>query len=89
MSSMPPASTPLYGHSLPAIEAWLREQGCDRDDKDISLWSIQKEDWSAEIFLDADSIVVTYKKSDKSTVQRSFKYSLSRSDLEKVIFIGP
>ena len=86
---MPPASTPLYSHPLPAIETWLTQQGCDRDTDDISLWKLTKEDWSAELFLDVDSIVVTYTKSDRSTVQRSFKYSLSRSDLEKVIFAGP
>ena len=86
---MPPASTPLYGHPLPVIETWLKQQGCERDSKDISLWKLKSEDWSAELFLDADSIVVTYKKSDRSTIQRSFKYSLSRSDLEKVIFTGP
>ena len=86
---MPPASTPLYGHPLPAIEEWLRAQGCDRDSQDISLWTLEKEDWSAELYLDADSIVVTYTKRDRSTVQRSFKYSLSRSDLEEVIFTGP
>lgn len=86
---MPPASTPLYGHPLPAIEEWLTQRGCDRDSKDVSLWRLNEEDWSAELFLDVDSIVVTYTKRDRSTVQRSFKYSLSRSDLEEVIFSGP
>jgi len=86
---MLPASTPLYAHPLPAIEDWLKEQGCDRDSEDISLWTLIQEDWSAELYLDADSIVVTYTKRDRSTVQRSFKYSLSRSDLEDVIFTGP
>ena len=86
---MLPANTPLYGHPLPEIETWLSEQGCDRDSTDLSLWTLKKENWSAKLFLDVDSIVVTYTKSDQSTVQRSFKYSLSRSDLEKVIFDGP
>ena len=86
---MPPASTPLYGHSLPSIEKWLTQQGCDRDSKDVSLWRFNAEDWTAELFLDVASIVVTYTKRDRSTVQRSFKYSLSRSDLEEVIFSGP
>ena len=86
---MPPANTPLYGHSLPAIEDWLSQQGAQRDAKDISLWRLKEDGWSAELFLDIDSIVVTYTKGDRSTVQRSFKYSLSRSDLEKVIFSGP
>ncbi len=86
---MPPASTPLYGHPLPEIEAWLRDQGCQRDDKDISQWRFSSTGWTAELRLDVDSIVVYYVSSNGKAVQRSFKYSLSRADLEKVIFSGP
>lgn len=86
---MPPASTPLYSHPLPEIEAWLTDQGCDRDADNISLWNFSGDDWKGELFLDTDAVTVDYTKADGSTVQRSFKYSLSRSDLEEVIFIGP
>jgi hypothetical protein len=86
---MPPANTPLYSHSLPDVEAWLTQQGCDRDADNISLWSVVRDRWSATLFLDVDSIVVTYTSDDGAKVQRSFKYSLSRSDLEEVIFTGP
>ena len=86
---MPPSNTPLYSHPLPEIEAWLREQGCDRDTENISKWITHRDNWSADIVLDVDSIVVIYTSSDGSTLQRVFKYSLSRSDLEKVIFAGP
>lgn len=86
---MPPANTPLYSHPLPEIEAWLSEQGCDRDTENISKWTTARDRWSADIVLDVDSIVVSYTRSDGSTVQRVFKYSLSRSDLEEVIFAGP
>ncbi|MHC5818839.1 MAG: DUF3143 domain-containing protein, partial [Nostoc sp.] len=27
-----PSDTPLYNHSLPQIEQWLKDQGCQQDD---------------------------------------------------------
>ncbi len=86
---MPPANTPLYNHPLSDIEAWLSDQGCQRDSKNISQWALSYDDWSAKLWLDVDSIVVRYVSASGQAVQRSFKYSLSRSDLEKVIFSGP
>ena len=86
---MTPSSKPLYSHTLPEIEEWLSERGCDRHQDDISQWSVSREDWSAQLYLDIDSIVVDYVDADGGEIQRSFKYSLSRSDLEKVIFSGP
>lgn len=86
---MPPATEPLYSHPLPEIEAWLNDQGCNRDTENISKWTMARDGWSAELLLDTDSIVVNYTRSSGEQVQRVFKYSLSRSDLEKVIFTGP
>lgn len=86
---MLPANTPLYSHPLPEIEAWLSGQGCDRDRENLSRWTFNRDNWSADLFLDIDSIVVSYISVDGSKVQRVFKYSLSRSDLEDVIFAGP
>ena len=86
---MTPSTKPLYSHALPEIEDWLRQQRAERDSQDISRWSISRQDWSADLYLDVDSIVVNYVSSDGKEVQRSFKYSLSRGDLEKVIFSGP
>ena len=86
---MTPSNKPLYSHALPEIEDWLSEKGAERDSQDISQWTISRQDWSADLYLDVDSIVVNYASSDGKEVQRSFKYSLSRGDLEKVIFSGP
>ncbi len=86
---MPPANTPLYSHPLPDIEAWLIEQGCDRNTENISLWTFSGDSWKAELFLDTDAVTVDYISTDGSQVQRSFKYSLSRGDLQEVIFAGP
>ncbi|MGB3789955.1 MAG: DUF3143 domain-containing protein [Phormidesmis sp.] len=86
---MPPSTAPLYNHPLPDIETWLTAQGCHRDSDNISQWRFSSTGWTAELVLDTDSIVVYYASSNGKSVQRSFKYSLSRSDLEKVIFSGP
>jgi len=86
---MPPSSTPLYSHPLPEIESWLTGLGAERDEKDISQWRFSSTGWTAELRLETDSIVVYYASSSGKAVQRSFKYSLSRADLEEVIFSGP
>nr|MDJ0796018.1 DUF3143 domain-containing protein [Calothrix sp. MO_167.B12] len=31
--TLPSPDTPLYSHPLPEIEQWLREQGCQQDNK--------------------------------------------------------
>ncbi|NJM96278.1 MAG: DUF3143 domain-containing protein [Phormidesmis sp. RL_2_1] len=85
---MPPANTPLYNHPLPDIETWLSNLGCQRSDDNLSHWTFSQPDWSAHLYLDIDAIVVRYVSSGKD-IQRSFKYSLSRIDLEKAIFAGP
>ena len=86
---MTPNSKPIYSHALPEIEDWLTERGCQRSQDDISQWTVSRSNWSAELYLDVDSIVVDYASADGQEIQRSFKYSLSRSDMEEVIFAGP
>ncbi|MGF1458333.1 MAG: DUF3143 domain-containing protein [Leptolyngbyaceae cyanobacterium] len=88
---MPTADTPLYNHPLPDIERWLKEQGCRQNSEALHKWHIEKTDWTADIALDVDSIVVRYLKTPPSNedVQRIFKYSLSRQDLQEAIFSGP
>ncbi len=89
--AMPSADTPLYNHPLPDIEQWLREQGCRQDAEYLHQWSIEKTYWEADITLEVDSIVVMYRRAAASgeDIQRVFKYSLSRQDLEEAIFSGP
>ena len=86
---MLPAKTPLYSHPLPEIESWLTDLDCTQDSDNPSRWRFSREGWTAELVLDVDSIVVYYAASQGKAVQRSFKYSLSRKDLEAVIFSGP
>lgn len=89
--ALPSADTPLYNHTLPAIEDWLRTQGCTQNPQERSRWSVERPTWIAELELDTENIVVRYLKAGESgrDLQRAFPYSLSRKDLEDVIFAGP
>ncbi|ASC73208.1 hypothetical protein XM38_041700 [Halomicronema hongdechloris C2206] len=89
--NFPSADTPLYNHPLPDIEQWLREQGCQQDESACHCWHIKRDDWQADLVLEIDSIVVCYIAAgeDGRDIQRVFKYSLSRQDLNEAIFSGP
>ena len=88
---LPPADTPLYNHPLPNIEQWLRNQGCQQDREQLHCWRVQQSDWEAELCLDVDQLTVRYFPTQEvgQEIQRSFKYSLSRQDIEQAIFAGP
>jgi hypothetical protein len=90
-SSLPSAETPLYNHPLPLIERWLQERGCQQDREDLHLWSVQRPAWEAEILLDIEELTVRYLGTGEEgqDIQRAFKYSLSRQDIEDAIFSGP
>ena len=89
--TLPPSDTPLYNHPLPDIEDWLKSQGCQQDRQDLHCWRIERSDWQAELWLDVDQLTVRYFRTDDTDqdIQRSFKYSLSRQDVEDAIFSGP
>lgn len=86
-----PGETPLYNHPLPEIEDWLRSQGCQQDLNQLHCWHVQQASWEAELILDIDQLTVRYINAgeDGQDIQRSFKYSLSRSDVEAAVFSGP
>jgi hypothetical protein len=89
--SLPPSDTPLYNHPLPQIEQWLREQGCEQDEIQLHCWRVQRPSWQAELWLDIEQIVVRYLNVGENGqhIQRAFKYSLSRRDVEQAVFSGP
>ncbi|MEO0534105.1 MAG: DUF3143 domain-containing protein [Cyanobacteria bacterium P01_A01_bin.123] len=89
--ALPSAETPLYNHPLPDIEQWLTAQGGKQDPSNLECWHIDRPRWQAEILLEIDSLVVRYVNAgaDGKDIQRVFKYSLSRKDLEEAIFSGP
>ena len=89
--SLPEAETPLYNHTLPTIEDWLRGQGCNQDRENLHCWYLDKFAWKAEICLDVEELTVRYydAKEASQNLSRSFKYSLSRQDVEEAVFSGP
>ena len=91
LMSLPDSDTPLYNHPLPDIETWLRDKGCQQNQQEPHRWSIQETDWEAQLWLDIDQLTVRYLNAGESgkEIQRSFKYSLSRQDIEDAVFSGP
>jgi len=89
--SLPPADTPLYNHPLPDIEQWLQAQGCRQDTGDLHRWQLEKATWKAELVLDIEELTIRYLGAgvDGRDIQRTFKYSLSRQDVENAVFSGP
>jgi Protein of unknown function (DUF3143) len=91
-----PTDTPLYNHPLPEIEQWLISMGCEQDDLELHCWHINRPDWQAELSLDVEELTVRYQSTavpgsstDVQNIYRTFKYSLSRQDIENAVFAGP
>jgi Protein of unknown function (DUF3143) len=102
MTPLPTNDTPLYNHPLPEIEQWLISMGCEQDDSELHCWHITKPDWRAELCLDIEELTVRYHATnstaipknspiatENSSIYRTFKYSLSRQDIENAVFAGP
>ncbi|MDJ0719414.1 MAG: DUF3143 domain-containing protein [Prochloraceae cyanobacterium] len=89
--TLPPSDTPLYNHPLPEIEQWLTNLGCQQDKENLHCWVIARATWSAEVCLDIEEITVRYIEAGDGgeDIKRSFKYSLSRQDVEAAVFSGP
>ena len=88
--SLPAADTPLYNHTLPTIEDWLRNQGCSQDRENLHCWHLAESAWKAEICLETEELTVRYFDAELASqnLSRSFKYSLSRQDIEDAVFSG-
>eukprot|EP00899_Mesostigma_viride_P006323 jgi/Mesvir1/15692/Mv03283-RA.1 len=89
---LPPHTAPLYAHSLPGIEHWLRNLQFVQDESDPSRWRISREDWSADLQMDTTDLVIRYHSRPGTTpkdVERKFSYALSRQDLENAVLNGP
>ena len=91
LMNIPEADTPLYNHTLPTIEDWLRNKGCHQDRENLHCWYLEEVAWKAEICLDIEELTVRYfdAKQESDNISRSFKYSLSRQDIEAAVFSGP
>jgi hypothetical protein len=89
--TLPDPTTPLYNHPLPKIEQWLTNLGCQQDEKKLHCWHVDRSAWKAEICLEIEELSVRYLETGSSgkELTRSFKYSLSRQDIEAAVFGGP
>ena len=89
--NLPPENTPLYNHPLPLIEQWLSDLGCQQDAHNLHCWFVERPRWQAEISLEIEELSVTYLKAGEGGVDitRSFRYSLTRLDVEAAVFSGP
>ena len=89
--NLPAADTPLYNHTLPTIEEWLTIKGCNQDQDNLHCWFLNESAWKAEICLDIEELTVRYFDAAQASqnLSRSFKYSLSRQDIEEAVFSGP
>ncbi|MCS7031416.1 MAG: DUF3143 domain-containing protein [Gloeomargarita sp. SKYG116] len=90
MRPWPSPDTPLYNHSLAAIEDWLRTLGAQQDEQELNRWSLQGAGWQAELSLEIEELQVRYRGAAAGRdVVRHFKYSMSRQDVETAILQGP
>ncbi|ESQ43214.1 hypothetical protein EUTSA_v10014833mg [Eutrema salsugineum] len=93
LEKLPEKNKPLYSHSLPCIEAWLRKLGFYQSKDDRAVWLIQKPDWHAQLSLDVTDLCIRYLKSGPGSLERDmerrFSYALSREDTENAILGGP
>jgi hypothetical protein len=88
---LPTPDTPLYNHPLPQIEQWLSQLGGEQDKEELHCWRLKYNSWEAEIYLETEQLIVCYLKAgnDGSDIQRGFKYSLSRQDIQAAVLDGP
>lgn len=93
LKKLPDKKKPLYSHSLPSIEAWLKNLGFQQSQEDPAVWFVEKPDWHAQLSLDVTDLYIRYLKSGpgdlEKDVERRFSYALSREDIENAILGGP
>ncbi|KAL2922166.1 Anthranilate synthase component 2 [Bienertia sinuspersici] len=93
LSRLPDKKKPLYAHSLPCIEAWIRSLGFTQSKEDRAVWFIEKPEWHAQLSLDITEIYIRYMKSGpgklEKDMERRFSYALSREDIENAVLGGP
>ncbi|MFM8604050.1 MAG: DUF3143 domain-containing protein [Cyanobium sp.] len=88
MVSLPSERTPLYHHTLPALEAWLQQLGARPEGSHAVGWDLHTPQWSARIELGIEELTVTWQQAGQRRV-RLFPYRLPRLDVEAAILAGP
>ena len=88
MRALPPPKTPLNQHSIGALELWLTSLGAKRKKENPCLWLWTMPQWSAEIAIKKDELMVVWGEGDAKS-QFSFPYGLPRQDVEAALKHGP
>ena len=60
LERLPEKKKPLYTHSLPCIEAWLRSLGFTQSREDPAVWVAEKPLWHARLSLDVTDLHIRY-----------------------------
>ena len=89
MSLQPPSNTPLNQHSIRALEDWLISLNAERIDGDPCRWALTRPDWTAEILLEREDVVVIWQQPGAEERRCSLPYGLSRADVTAAIQAGP
>ncbi|KAG6746694.1 hypothetical protein NC652_034451 [Populus alba x Populus x berolinensis] len=93
LQTLPDKKKPLYSHSLPCIEAWLKGLGFYQSKESRAIWFVEKPDWHAQLSLDVTDLYIRYLKNGpgnlEKDVERRFSYALSREDIENATLGGP
>lgn len=58
LKKLPEKKKPLYAHSLPCIEAWLRKLGFRQSLDERAIWLVDKSDWHAQLSLDVTDLYI-------------------------------
>lgn len=60
LKKLPDKKKPLYSHSLPCVEAWLKSLGFYQSREDRAVWFVEKPDWHAQLSLDITDLSIRY-----------------------------
>lgn len=60
LKKLPEKKKPLYSHSLPCAEAWLRNLGFFQSKEDRAVWFVQKPEWHAQLSLDVTELHIRF-----------------------------
>lgn len=60
LKKLPDQKKPLYSHSLPCIEAWLRSLGFNQNRDDRAVWLVETPSWHAKLSLDVTDLSIRY-----------------------------
>ena len=56
LTKLPEKNKPIYAHSLPCLEAWLKSLGFFQSKDDRAVWFVEKPDWHAHLSLDVTDL---------------------------------